>query len=547
LTLDANLKVINFQAEKTNVKHDFLADTEGINFPWLKPKVESSRAAMDESSDDEHVPLGECNAAEESSNSNLRFLNETIKKLSPIVRSESATGGRFLDPRKLRKSVNFVFMAFSSSTNVQLDVKLVESFVDFSKRFSAKHKFIFAYINVKPHESQSKYLSGVLNSNDLDWYTIHDLRYQVCIMEIYDCSIHNLYLINFIFVLISKKRVCKFYQVTMVPKLVVIDIRTGRVMNSRLKQCIVEFSHEFCEKRENNEETSTTSVSTTTATSSSDSEEASVVTVEEVAVKQCSNPEPVVSDPADELAHTSTETNYSDDDKFYNLNNIDKVQNIKFDFSNLNFNFETFDLVEHELFTEKSKRKKRASSTTTAAETASVCKKSKMKLLSEATLKQLNENLMDLSTGSKIAVKQEACEGSRPLHLLYFCSNSTVNEIYLQNVLNFLKYMQEKVRCSVRVVLVSLDEARGDYEQLVSKFAQKRRSSVRRVDELEKSSAERFVVDFEAAGVVREKLEKAFSISDLPHFSLIDSQNGQILSENLKIFILNSQLRDIVF
>jgi hypothetical protein len=175
LTLDSSLKVVNFQAEKTNIKHDFLGDLLGLNFPWLKPKLDYPKSTVIDDEESEEETDEQFNETL-SKNSNLNFLSEMLKSLVVIGKESNKLE---LDPRRARKSANFLFMAFSSSTNVLVDRKLVESFVAFSKEFTAKHKIMFVYVNLKPNENQAKFVSHAVKSNDIEWFTINDLRMKV--------------------------------------------------------------------------------------------------------------------------------------------------------------------------------------------------------------------------------------------------------------------------------------------------------------------------------------------------------------------------------
>ena len=227
------------------------------------------------------------------------------------------------------------------------------------------------------------------------------------------------------------------------------------------------------------------------------------------------------------------------------MSNMDKIKNIKFDLSSLNFNFETFDLFEKKLFTLKS-----SSSSST-----------KPRALSKFLLDELNANLIDLSSGKKIDVKKsDNTDTAKLYHLLYFCSNLNSNEILFENVLKFLKFMQERTQCDISMVLISSDQNELDFQSLIKKYATDdlggKKKPVKRVefkkdDDSEASSIsvmpKRFALAFDATKSLKETLCRQMSVVGIPWFSLIDANTGKILCKNLKIFILNSQLRDIVF
>lgn len=56
----------------------------------------------------------------------------------------------------------------------------------------------------------------------------------------------------------------------------------------------------------------------------------------------------------------------------------------------------------------------------------------------------------------------------------------------------------------------------------------------------------RYALKFRSKSV-KEKLFQKLHVTGIPWFSLIDAISGEILCENLKIFILNSQLREMIF
>ncbi len=315
------------------------------------------------------------------------------------------------------------------------------------------------------------------------------------------------------------------------PKLIVLDMKTGRVLNSRLKQCMIEYAHDLCERAESDEDEITT-----TSTTNSEHSEVEAATFGDTLQISDENSASQVNAEVKSIDHESFSSDL--DEKMYNLNNIDKVKNINFDLFNINLSFDTFDRVESKLFKEKSKAK------TSQRE----------KFLKESVLKELNENLIDLSTGRKYSAKPQT--DRKQLHLLYFCSGSTQNEIYLDNVLKFLKLMQEKVNCSLQVVVISLDETQEEFDSLISRYAYgQKKKLVKRVEfenadpepeSTANSTPKRYVLDFQAKPI-RVEISNELSVNESPFFSLIESPSGKIWSENLKLFILNSQLKDMVF
>lgn len=177
-------------------------------------------------------------------------------------------------------------------------------------------------------------------------------------------------------------------------------------------------------------------------------------------------------------------------------------------------------------------------------------KKAIRKRIDPKLVKELNSNLIDILTNNKFISppkdKKMSSQSEQSFYLLYFCSNftATTNSTLFDNVLKFLSYMKEKIECSIRIILVSSDQSQEDYNSLLEKY------KIYFVDkesegEEERASFTRLALDFNCKAI-KEKLFHELHISGIPWFSLTYA-SGEILCENLKIFILNSQLREIVF
>lgn len=170
LKLDKSLKIVDFYADKVNIKHDLLNDELGKNFPWSRPKFESikvSEVAVKSELIDHDVPPVELSAS-------YSFLTRVLDKISVIGESESS--------KKLNlDGIKFVFVVISSSEILgSVDRKLVQSFGTFCKEFEKKHQFLFIYIDQSPSKVvPNDELLQVLSLNQLKWYTISDADFQV--------------------------------------------------------------------------------------------------------------------------------------------------------------------------------------------------------------------------------------------------------------------------------------------------------------------------------------------------------------------------------
>lgn len=90
---------------------------------------------------------------------------------------------------------------------------------------------------------------------------------------------------------------------------------------------------------------------------------------------------------------------------------------------------------------------------------------------------ELNDNLIEVGGGELLAASASDYPAPpllRQFYLIYFCSffttsNSRQQEFFDQ-IVEFLSYVQEKIECSIRIVLVSSDFLESDYEKLIEKY-----------------------------------------------------------------------------
>jgi hypothetical protein len=427
LELDAtSLKIKNLKMKKgKNFKQDFLTDESGSRFPWINQNQIGPETP------------------------HLENLNLVLKNLEIIKYSNSVDGRNAetsylnylnLNSRIKTEQLNFLFVLFSASFNH----KLMNSFAEFWTQFNQKHKFIFAHLNLKNEPNE---LQKLINKHSLKWYTIRNDE--------------------------IKLKLKRIYNIISVPKLVVLDLKTGNVLNNLIKHGLVEYLHEKCENN----------------FSSSDSRSSS-----------------------------------EDDEEIAPMNL-------------LRFRFDSFDLLEN-----RNNFPKR--------------KPHDLKKLDENLFRLMNENLIDLSSDKKISCSSS--QQKKSYYLLYFCSHFTSNEILFNNVLKFLNQMREKLTTpdssaltSIKIVLISSDKNETDFNMLLEKYSQAK--TVKKVefsDDRSNLSSEnilfkRCVLDFNQKELKNELL-KELNVIGTPCFSLIDASEKEILCENLKIFILNSQLRDLV-
>ena len=117
-------------------------------------------------------------------------MTKIVKNLSTINDSASLVdAASLIKAEKLR----YLFVAFSSIRNAQIDIKLIESFVAFAKQLEHKHKFLFVYINPTQISAnnnsntnnnqhlhkQNEFLQNTLRVNNLQWFTVKSIEFQV--------------------------------------------------------------------------------------------------------------------------------------------------------------------------------------------------------------------------------------------------------------------------------------------------------------------------------------------------------------------------------
>ena len=176
-------------------------------------------------------------------------------------------------------------------------------------------------------------------------------------------------------------------------------------------------------------------------------------------------------------------------------------------------------------------------------------KKTKIKKIDSDLLNQLEENLIKISIQPNLDNQNSAANtGAKNVYLLYFCSNYTIsNSIALENIIKFLSLAQVKSKFLTKIILISSDASEENYNELISKmntFNLMRECNEHITSKIQKF--DRLALSF-SANSVKENLFEQMNVIGIPWFSLIDATNGEILCENLNIFILNSQLRDMIF
>jgi hypothetical protein len=276
-----------------------------------------------------------------------------------------------------------------------------------------------------------------------------------------------------------------------------VDVKTGELLNENIKYKLIEYAHDYCEKKR-------------------------------------------------ELVNMNKS-------KVNKLDQIEKNNNLNKNFS-LNFDMDMYDLFDDFSSTYYSKNfnSKQIGSRNSSKRRCVQRRHSKRRRLNASLLSELIDNLIFIKTSSKYSMKRD--EQKRVYYLIYFCSNFTTScntrQVYDQ-VVEFLNYIKEKIECTIEIVIVSSDHFEDDYKKLIQRYsvekaAEQKASSSSFSNQTDDDCFIKLALKFDSRSV-KEKLFHKLHITGIPWFSLIDATNGDILCENIKIFILNSQLREMIF
>ena len=170
LKLDSNLKIIDFRADKSNIKQAFLSDENGANFPWKNETLKSTNEttislkkpiikSTELSSESAKKTNAEC-----FDDYDREFLNEIISNLSSINEKNEQTVVN-------SNAFEFLFILFGSSQS-EVNSIVIQNLAEFWQKFHLKHKFIVVYLNY----------DDVPLENMPFWYTILNTNMKVNIL-----------------------------------------------------------------------------------------------------------------------------------------------------------------------------------------------------------------------------------------------------------------------------------------------------------------------------------------------------------------------------
>lgn len=190
LKLEPNLKIVDFRSSKHNVKHDLLADPKGVNFPWLKPhqstpttttalpvnkrQIESVSEIFEEDDllpdddDDDDNDKGQEKSFSTMLSPIVKEMLDNLEPTSERARLRSLA----IDPDELLADKEFIFILFGSC-ELKSNGTIVQSIIEFWRKFHKKHRFFVIYIEFNPqHENDSRPSLLSVDLNNVDWFSI---------------------------------------------------------------------------------------------------------------------------------------------------------------------------------------------------------------------------------------------------------------------------------------------------------------------------------------------------------------------------------------
>lgn len=310
------------------------------------------------------------------------------------------------------------------------------------------------------------------------------------------------------------------------PKLLVVDRETGDLLNNTLKMCLIEYVHEFFNSLQHNENENGESEEEEDEEEYDEHIEASSTNKQEEVKPEepwkppQPPPPPPPPPPVQQsvlIAKEDTTTTTTNEDSSANKGCL-KSPLLWRNF-NLNFDLDAYDIFDNYRHhgkshhhrhhhhhhhhnqphrhhrnhhrgdnTHRSAHRSRNDNSTgsttavavTTTTTVSSSSRSKRKL-NRCLIDELNANLIEvcpasLSTIGNVGAASQSSQlpPSKNYYLLYFCSFFTSSngrqKALFEQIIEFLRYVQEKIECSIKIILVSSDFLETDYHKLVDKY-----------------------------------------------------------------------------
>lgn len=176
LKLDENFKIIDFRADKTNIKFEILNEQNFDSFLWfntinqanekMNELAETIKQIEDKQKQTE-LTISTINHNELSDqvllDQNQKLIDDlfsSLKKIESISHENS-------DLQQILEENKFLFILFGSQKQ-DLNNLVINSWIKFWIKFHSKHKFMIVYLGPDNHNEST------IDFSQVEWFTIED-------------------------------------------------------------------------------------------------------------------------------------------------------------------------------------------------------------------------------------------------------------------------------------------------------------------------------------------------------------------------------------
>jgi hypothetical protein len=196
LKLDKNFKIIDFQADKTNIRFQILNEQNLDSFLWFNA-INVADEKMNEIAETIKI-LEERQKTPEENQPNLsistinhnetvlldenqKLIDDLFLNLKPIEINSSQSNSL----KDILEENKFLFILFGAEKKEVNDL-VINSWIRFWIKFHMKHKFVIVYIG-PDHESN-------IDFSQVEWFTIENKDLKVCISSVFSNFLSKLIL-----------------------------------------------------------------------------------------------------------------------------------------------------------------------------------------------------------------------------------------------------------------------------------------------------------------------------------------------------------------
>lgn len=276
------------------------------------------------------------------------------------------------------------------------------------------------------------------------------------------------------------------------PRLLVVDSETGDLLNNSLKMCLIEYVHEFF-----NNQTSSKTIENSIKWKLPSHQKTVVQQPAQTVSTQATHRQP--PPPPPQLPQRPPQPQLAPKAHCESVLIGDELDHehktIVWRNFNLNFDLDAYDLFDnqpssryrhqrrhrHRRHHNENRHRSAVSASsndpthrsTSSGDRLVKCRKRK---LNRCLIEELNENLIEIGNAVHKTTNTDISSSALPrnFYLIYFCSFFTSSngrqKALFEQIVEFLSFVQEKIECTIRIVLVSSDFLESDYERLVEKY-----------------------------------------------------------------------------